>query len=108
LIARDENGCETKSEKIKIAFEEKNYVIQPAQGKNWEIEIRDYVEYPMNLEIRNARTGALVFQEEIEYSQTFNWSGSNQNGQPLSFGNYVYIFSSSEKGIITKGQITIL
>jgi hypothetical protein len=108
LIARDENGCETKSEKIKIAFEEKNYVIQPAQGKNWEIEIRDYVEYPMKLEIRNARTGALVFQEEIEYSQTFNWSGSNQNGKPLSFGNYVYIFSSSEKGIITKGQITIL
>lgn len=108
LIARSDEGCLSKKKQVRVAYKDCNYVIQPDMNKYWEITIPTIAEFPITLEIRNARTGVLVYQNKIEYEQNYIWKGLDQSNAPLPMGNYVYLFTSKTKGLLTKGQIAII
>lgn len=108
LIAKDENGCITKTKKLNVKYRNHNFVIQPSYGKYWKLDLSEYIEMPVHLEIRNARTAQLVYQKEINPNDNFIWEGKDLNNTTLPLGNYVYIFKSDEKGLIAQGQIAVI
>ncbi|MFT5823541.1 MAG: hypothetical protein ACI8ZM_004803 [Crocinitomix sp.] len=108
IISKDRNGCASQSLSLNVTYKDANYVMQASQNKFWEIEIPAINELPLDLEIRNARTGTLVFRQHFEYSERFIWTGINQNDEALPLGNYVFMFMSIKHGLIAKGQITLL
>lgn len=108
LIVKDEAGCLTKPQRVKVNYRNCNFVIQPKYGKYWELNFSKYIDVPVVLEIRNARTAQIVYQENIEHTDSFIWQGKDLNNNSLPLGNYVYSFTTSEKGLIAQGQITVV
>ncbi len=101
-------GCKSKKDKLVVNYADCNFVIQPKQNKYWELSIPESDEWPITLEIRNARTGVLIYQKNISDIEQIIWQGVDQNNNQLDMGNYVYWFKSKNKGLFAKGQITIV
>lgn len=108
LIVKDEQGCVTKTKKIKIKYRNCNFVIQPSYGKFLELNLSEYIDYPILIEIRNARSAQIVYKNNINAGENFIWEGKDQSNSNLPLGNYVYFFISDTEGLIAQGQITVV
>ena len=107
VVAKNNIGCISKMKSITVSYADCNFVIQPNYDKYWEIEVPELDEQ-VTIEIRNARTGVLVFQKNIEAFEHFIWQGKDLSNNQLAMGNYVYWFKSVTKGVFSKGQITLV
>ena len=108
LIVKDEQGCTTNPKKITVKYRNCNFVIQPPYGKFLELNLTEYIDYPVTIEIRNARSAQLVYTKNINPLESFIWEGKDQSNSDLPLGNYVYFFISETEGLIAQGQITIV
>jgi hypothetical protein len=108
LLAKNDDGCESKAKTITINYGKCNYVIQPSLGKKWELQLPELDDNEVRVEIRNARTGVMVFHQNIMSMDYFSWNGIDDNNQSLPMGNYVYHFSTESNGMVATGQITIV
>lgn len=100
--------CSTKPIKINLNYANCNQVIQPNKQIYWELDLPELNEYPLTLEIRHARSGALVYSSFHEYAERIEWRGTKMDGTFLTLGNYVYLFTTKANKVLAKGQITIL
>lgn len=108
LLAKNAEGCETEPIPIELSYSDCNFPVQPSRGMFWETELPNSEVYPLQLEIRNARTGALVFDQTFGFPERFTWRGTHRSGSTLPMGNYVYLFLSQEHGLLAKGQVTVI
>lgn len=108
LIVKDEQGCVTKTKKINVKYRNCNFVIQPSYGKFLELNLSEYIDYPVLIEIRNARSAQVVYKKNITPGENFTWEGKDQSNSNLPLGNYVYFFISNTEGLVAQGQITIV
>ena len=108
FVAKASDGCITKPVPFTVTYRHCNYVVQPSQFKYWELDLPPNEEYPIVLEIRNARTGTLVYQRQLDVGTFFEWNGTNQNGTTLPMGNYIYMFNRPNGDNIAKGQVAVI
>jgi len=108
LIAQDDAGCLSAPREIDLAYKDCNYVVQPSRYSSWEMDVPNAEGYPFQLEIRNARTGMLVYEQTFFGPEHLSWNGTDLMGNTLPMANYVYLFISEEKGLVAKGQITVV
>ena len=102
-----ENVGVKKNLNIEVTYADCNFVIQPNYNKLWEIEVPELYD-EVTIEIRNAKTGVIVYQKDITAYENFIWQGYDLSNNQLEMGNYVYWFKSATKGVFSKGQITIV
>jgi len=108
VIVKDVQGCLTKAKKVNVKYQNCNFVIQPSYGKFLELSLAEYIDYPIRIEIRNARSAQVVYQKNIGSGDNFIWEGKDQSNSDLPLGNYVYFFISETEGLIAQGQITVV
>lgn len=108
LIVKDEQGCITKTKKINVKYRNCNFIIQPSYGKFLELNLSEYIDYPILIEIRNARSAQVVYKKNITTGENFIWEGKDQSNSSLPLGNYVYFFISNTEGLVAQGQITVV
>jgi hypothetical protein len=107
VVAKNNLGCISKMKSVEVTYADCNFVIQPNYDKYWEIEVPELNEQ-VTIEIRNARTGVMVYQKNLAAFEKFIWQGNDLNNNQLTMGNYVYWFKSDKKGVFSKGQITLV
>jgi hypothetical protein len=107
IIAKNNLGCISKMNPVVLNYAECNFVIQPNSDKYWEVDVPQ-LDDQVIIEIRNARTGTLVYQKSINELGKFIWKGVDSGNNQLSMGNYVYWFKSAKKGVFSKGQVTLV
>jgi hypothetical protein len=107
VVAKNNLGCISKMKLVEVTYADCNFVMQPNYDKYWEIEVPELDEQ-VTIEIRNARTGVMIYQKNIEAFEKFIWQGNDLNNNQLAMGNYVYWFKSAKKGVFSKGQITLV
>ena len=108
LVAKNEDGCLSKAQKIEVKYGKCNYVIQPRRSKYWKLELPQFESDNLQLIIRNARTGNVVYNDKLDHVSSFVWQGTTTDNQELPMGNYVYQFVTTKKGLIATGQLTII
>lgn len=107
LVATDEQNCSSAVVNITVAYKNCNHVIQAANFRYMEINV-PATPAVLKFEVRNARSGAIVFTELLEQRNEFQYKGVNQTGAELPIGAYVFTFSSSSNKLIAQGQITVI
>lgn len=107
VVGKDENQCLTAMKKVKINYSNCSHIIQSTVLKYMELQIPSSTESFM-FEVRNARSGEVVYSELIENMSSFTYKGVDQSNQELPLGNYAYMITSPAKKFIAKGQITII
>ena len=107
VIAKNNIGGLSKIKALVVNYADCNFVIQPNYNKYWEVDVPELTEQII-IEIRNARTGVLVFQKNVDSQEKFIWEGVDSNNNQLNMGNYVYWLKSAQNGVFAKGQITLI
>jgi hypothetical protein len=108
LIVKDDKGCLTKNKKMIVKYRNCNFIVQPSYGKFLELNLSEYIDYPILIEIRNARSAQVVYKKNITPGENFIWEGKDQSNSTLPLGNYVYFFISNTEGLVAQGQITVV
>lgn len=106
LVALDENECPSNPISFEIEAVQCDFMIQPSQNNNWEINTTGFNEEYIQLDIYNAKSGQKVFRNKLNKYDTNNWSGVGLDGNELPMGNYVYVLSSQT--IKRTGNITLV
>ena len=108
LIIKDRQNCKSKLVETRIEKENCNSIIYPQQQKYWEVPLERFEGQQVLLKIMNGRTGEIVYQKRLPIANSYTWSGSDDNNNPLPMGIYVYELSSGEPSQTVTGQITIV
>lgn len=79
--------------------------ISPYFGERWEIPVSD--DENATLTILNGKGGGILFEKKITNGSPAYWEGTDQKGNVLAQGTYVYIIKFGN-GDVIKGRIGIL
>ena len=108
LLVKTIDGCLSKLLSITLPYDNCNYVVQSGLGHYLELNIAEEEDSPLEIKIRDAKSGIMVYQDELFSGERFIWRGIDDNNRAVVMGNYVYIISSNKKPLIATGQITVL
>jgi len=106
LVAFDINKCKSESIDFEIESKKCDFMIQPERSIFWEINLEEFSDDEVELEIYSAKSGQKVIQRILSTFELNIWNGEAQNGEILPMGSYVYILSSYSKS--ERGSITIV
>ena len=109
----DGNGCiDTDSVRVRVqnpgnagAPELPNMITPNADGMNdaWDLSVlKDFGDWHLRVFSSN---GAMVFEKETGYNN--DWKGTDQEGEPLSSGTYLYVMQHRFSGKTIKGYLFI-
>jgi hypothetical protein len=107
LVAQDEQGCFSDPIALTVRYKNCDYRVQPALYRYLELSMPD--DYPvLTFEVRTSRTNQVVYRERLEHLNSFIYKGIDDTGADLPAGNYVFTFSSANKPLVSRGEITII
>ena len=107
LIAKNEQGCLSAPMTILVNYDDCDYQVQPALYRFMELSIPN--SFPtLIFEVRNARTGEVVFRQLLEQLSSFVYKGISDEGVDLPLGSYVFTFSSGNNQLVSRGYITVI
>lgn len=107
VIGRDEASCLTTKNIIKVTDGSCPFIIQSTALEFMDLQIPTSSE-SFIFEVRNSRSGEVVYTEVIENSSSYTYKGVDRNNRDLALGSYSYLITSLDSEFIAKGLITVV
>ena len=105
---KDANNCISETKWVNVTQKECYFTIHPALEQFWEIPLQSFNGEDVSIQIKNERSGAIVYDEIVSSNFPKSWKGTDQNGASLPMGSYSYHIKSLGSSKEEIGSITIV